>query len=328
MKPFLIYCTGKPKQMKLKLLLFALALYCNTFAQPKEIFYDFFWKESSPENATYYGVKLKTDSGWLQTNYYILTKKLQMTALYTDEACKVHHGHVYYYHANGIPSAIGRMINNKKEGVCLSYHSNGIISDSALFKNGKVVDKRFQWHRNGMMSDSISRINDSTYVHIGWFEDGNISYAGYEVNEKQNGKWQYFHHNGQVSALETYTHGKLVKAEYFDEQGQALKDTSMVNREVTFKGGQAAWTKYLGKNLYWPEGLKFTTPASVTVGVSFWVDENGKVSDAEVYLPFHSSFDKIALKTIKNSPDWLPAISHNRKVRVQRRQPVIFAQPE
>lgn len=314
--------------MKLRLLLLALVLYTNSFAQPKETYYDFFWKESVPENATYYSVKIKTDSGWLKTEYFIRTKKLQMTALYADEACKVHHGHVYHFYANGIPSAMGRMINNKQEGVCRSYHSNGVISDSAFFKNGKVVDKRFQWHANGMMSDSISRVNDSTYVHIGWFEDGNISYAGYIINEKQNGKWQYFHHNGQLSALETYTNGKLVKAEYFDEQGQSLKDTSNVNHAATIKGGQSAWTQYLGKNLYWPNGLKFTTPASVTVGVSFWVDENGQVSDAEVYLPFHNSFDKIALQIIKNSPKWLPAISHNRAVKVQRKQPIIFYQPD
>lgn len=102
----------------------------------------------------------------------------------------------------------------------------------------------------------------------------------------------------------------------------------MVNRNASFAGGQAAWTKYLQKNLYWPQGLAFTTPASVTVGIRFWVEENGQITDAEIYVPFHDAFDKIALKIIKNSPKWLPAISHNRTVRVEKRQPVAFSQPE
>jgi len=51
--------------------------------------------------------------------------------------------------------------------------------------------------------------------------------------------------NGQVSSLETYAAGKLVKAEYFDEAGKQLTDTSMVNRTSTIKGGQSAWKKYL-----------------------------------------------------------------------------------
>ena len=84
--------------------------------------------------------------------------------------------------------------------------------------------------------------------------------------------------------------------------------------------------KYLEKNLYWPPRLQFTTTAAVTVGVSFVIDENGKVTDAEVSMPFHEAFDKIALKIIKNSPTWLPGIAHNRKVKAYRRQPVTFTQ--
>jgi antitoxin component YwqK of YwqJK toxin-antitoxin module len=314
--------------MKLIFLLFSLIVCVTAFAQKKEVFYDFFWKESTPENATFYSVTVKTDSGWLRYDYYMRINKIQMRALYEDEACEIENGHCYYFHANGQPSIIGKMVHGKQEGVCLSYHSNGMLSDSALFRNGKVVDKRFQWHENGYMSDSISRINDSTYVHIGWFDNGNASYAGYMVNNEKNGKWKYFHRNGQVSALETYTNGKMIKAEYFDESGKQFTDTSQVNREATMKGGQKAWTNYLSKNLYWPEELAFTTPASVTVGISFWIDESGKITGVEVETPFHDAFDKIALNIIKKSPNWLPAISHNRKVKVQKTQPVVFSQPE
>lgn len=47
-------------------------------------------------------------------------------------------------------------------------------------------------------------MNDSTYVQVGWFDDGMISYAGYLVNGEKQGKWRYFHHNGQVSVIEFY----------------------------------------------------------------------------------------------------------------------------
>ena len=55
---------------------------------------------------------------------------------------------------------------------------------------------------------------------------------------------------------------------------------------------------------------------------------SGKVIDAEVSLPFHPEFDKIALSIIKDSPAWTPATAHNRKVKAYRRQPITFAQPE
>jgi hypothetical protein len=56
------------------------------------------------------------------------------------------------------------------------------------------------------------------------------------------------------------------------------------------------------------------------------VDEEGLIQDAEVTGSLHPDFDKIALEAIKNSPKWIPAIDHNRKIKAYRRQPVTFAQ--
>ncbi len=314
--------------MKVCLLFFSFLIGNILSAQKTEAFYDFFWNPCVQENARYYTTIEKTDSGWLRQDYYVSTGKLQMRALYEDRACKIKNGNAIYFHANGNPSFVGRYIHGKQSGICISYHSNGMMLDSALFQNGEVVDKRFKWHSNGYLSDSINRLNDSTYVNVGWFDDGSLAYAGYIVNGMQESKWKYYHHNGELSASEIYVKGKITSVEYFDETGKPQTDTSFVNREATMKGGETAWRKYLEKNLYWPSGLKFSTAAEVTVGVNFTIDENGKISEVEVYMPFHAEFDKIALKIIKNSPQWLPALAHNRKVKAYRRQPITFSQAE
>jgi antitoxin component YwqK of YwqJK toxin-antitoxin module len=315
-------------RMKFIILLFLFITALAATAQKTETFYDYYWKPCPAENARYYSIVEKTDSGWLRKDYFVSPTRLQMQALYEDEAGKTKNGHYFSFHANGIASNVGRYIHGKQEGVNTSYHTNGVIADSGLYHNGKVADKRFRWHSNGYMSDSISRVNDSTEVHVGWFDDGQLAFAGYLVNGKENGKWKYYHHNGQVSASEIYSRGKRTSVEYFTEEGQPQTDTSAANREATFKGGDAAWRKYLEKNLYWPSGLKFTTPAVVTLGISFVIDENGKVISAEVSMPFHEEFDKIALRIIKNSPPWLPGAAHNRKVKAYRRQPFSFSQPD
>src|SRR5258706_5340873 len=168
--------------MKISSLLFSFLISYGANAQKTEAFYDYFWQPSSSENARYFSILEKTDSGWLRNDYYISTKRLQMQALYEDAACKLRNGNCVYYHANGVPSIVGRYIHGKQEGICASYYSNGMISDSALFHNGQVVDKRFRWYPNGYMSDSISRVNDSLYAEVGWFDDGQLAYAGYFVN--------------------------------------------------------------------------------------------------------------------------------------------------
>ncbi|MBS1577811.1 MAG: energy transducer TonB [Bacteroidetes bacterium] len=300
----------------------------SAMAQKTEAFYDYYWKPCKAEGASYFSTVEKTDSGWLRNDYYISTKRLQMQALYEDQACKIRNGNSSYYYANGYASAVGRYVHGKREGICFSYHSNGMISDSAFFHNDQVVDKRFRWHLNGYMADSISRTSENTCVQVGWFDDGSPAYAGRLVNDQQEGKWKYYHHNGQLSANEMYSAGKLISVTYFDENGKEQTDTSSVNEEASFNGGEKAWIKYLQKKLYWPANLQFTTAGAVTVGIDFVIDETGKITNAEVSMPFHSAFDKIALDIIKSSPAWQPAVSHNRKVKAYRRQPITFVQPE
>jgi hypothetical protein len=90
-----------------------------SFAQKKEAYYDFFWKPSSPENSRYYSTVEKTDSGWLRIDYYTHSRSLQMKALYEDQDCKIQNGHGYYFHANGLPSVVGRRIHGKRDGICV-----------------------------------------------------------------------------------------------------------------------------------------------------------------------------------------------------------------
>lgn len=297
-------------------------------AQKTEVFYNYYWQPSSAENASYFSTVEKKDSGWLRNDYYISTKKLQMQALYKDKDCKVQNGNYIYYYSNGYVSSVGKMVSGKQEGICIRYHSNGVIADSALFQDGKIADKLIRWHRNGFMADSISKVNDSMYSDIGWFDDGNLSHAGYLKGTNKVGKWKYYHHNGQLSCVEIFNIGTIRNTVYFNESGITLTDTSSVNQEAQFIGGEETWKKYLSKHLYWPSELQFNTSASVTIGVNFTVDENGKVTDAEVSLPFHKEFDKIALNIIKSSPAWKPATSYNRKVKAYRKQPVTFVQPD
>ena len=58
------------------------------------------------------------------------------------------------------------------------------------------------------------------------------------------------------------------------------------------------------------------------------INEEGKVEDAEVTTPFYPKFDKIAKEAIESSPNWIPAISHNRSVKFWIKQAVTFIQIE
>jgi len=297
------------------------------YSQTIEKFYDYNWKETNNlQQARFYSVIKKTDSLWVDYDYFIFEKTVQMVGYYKDSSQKIRQGEFKWFYSNGFLQTQGRFENNKRSGLWIGYHQNGNMSDSAFYLDGKPIGVSMAWHDNGYPADSSFHYADGSGMTIQWFDNGNPSVAGLlATGDKKNGKWKFFHKNGNLSALEIYDNGNLVSKEYFDENGTIQKDTTNRDHDLEFPGGGPAWKKYMEKHVNWPANLTFKTSGQAVVMVRFAVDEEGNVSEVYVTLPFHPAFDKIALDAIRKSPKWIPAVSHNRKIKSYRTQPVTFA---
>ena len=297
-------------------------------AQKIEKFFDYNWKPCEINMARFYAVIMNTDSGWLRTDYFLATMKLQMKGLYKDSTCKISNGHFYFFHANGLIESTGQYKDNKKEGLWLSYHPNGLMSDSTVYNDfGERSGTSLQWHNTGYLSDSTVYSPDGLSVSVSWFDNGNISSAGHlNLVQAYHGKWQFFHRNGKLSAVEIYNNGKLTDRKYFTEDGSPMTDTTDKTKAATFPGGIPEWMKYLEKKLVFPYNYQIVNGDRATVVVEFTVNENGDVKDVNIRTPFHPAFDNIALNVFNNAPKWIPAINHNRKVKYNHRQTVTFRQ--
>ncbi len=313
------------------LLYFLLLLPIIGMAQKKSepLFFDWQWKPCDISLARFAGIINKTDSGWQRSDYYLSNNSPQMTGLYLDSACKRKNGYFKYYYYSGLPSSVGQYSNNKKNGLWLSYHSNGMMSDSTNYINGVAVGTALKWHSNGYLADSIEYTSAGTGVNVGWFSNGNTAYAGrFSGDTVLEGRWQFFNFNGNLAAKETFSNGKVISAEYYDEAGVITTELQYKNSDAAFKGGLNGWKKYLLNKLQFPNGYKLVNTNIITVVVSFMVNEEGNVQDAYVEIPFNKSFDEEALRVVKKSPKWLPQIRHNRSVSAYLRQPVSFGQEE
>jgi hypothetical protein len=62
------------------------------------------------------------------------------------------------------------------------------------------------------------------------------------------------------------------------------------------------------------------------VEVEFTINEESKIENIFVTNPFYPAFDRIVENLVSRSPMWLPAISHNRKVKSVLRLPANFTQ--
>lgn len=314
--------------MRLFSFLFLLLAASTLCAQQKELFYDADWKPCDVSKASFASFIIKTDSGWVMSDYYIANKQIQMKGLFADEACKIRNGLSVWYHVNGYLSSYAYFKNNKKEGPCYSYHDNGMMRDSAFYKEGEVTDTYLSWHRNGVMRDSIKRLNDSTTVSVSWFENGVPSQAGFFIEGFRHGKWKYFHNNGIIACTENYQYGELLEAAYFDENGKEDRLATGDSTDAVYKDGEKVRQRKMYSKLSWPERYRLENTNVATTVVDVYLNEEGKIIHAQVVVPFHPEFDKSVINAVRGIDNWIPARAKNRRIPFVMRHTIRFKQPD
>src|SRR5436190_9924297 len=98
-----------------------------------------------------------------------------------------------------------------------------------------------------------------------------------------------------------------------------------VEVEAAFPGGDAAWKKFLERNLRADVAMENGAPAGqYTVWVQFVVDKEGNVSDVKALMTHGFGMVDEAVRVIKKGPQWKPAIQNGRNVKAYRKQPITF----
>jgi protein TonB len=102
------------------------------------------------------------------------------------------------------------------------------------------------------------------------------------------------------------------------------KTFTKVEIESEFPGGGAAWLRYLNKNLRYPDDA-VNNEIQGTVVVQFIVDKEGNVSDVQAISgPDNGGLREEAVRVIKKSGKWTPAVQNGRQVKSYKKQPIVF----
>ncbi|HEV2353547.1 MAG TPA: TonB family protein [Puia sp.] len=97
-----------------------------------------------------------------------------------------------------------------------------------------------------------------------------------------------------------------------------------VEVEAEFPGGIQAWIRFLEKNLHVPDEAT-NNGIQGTVIVQFIVDRDGNVSDVQAISgPQEGGLREEAVRVIKKSGKWIPALQNGQHVKAYRLQPVTF----
>jgi len=191
-----------------------------------------------------------------------------------------------------------------------------------------------QYHYDGpRVYMKTYRDKDMTIEH-GYFvyydDKGRVDSSGNIFNGQKDQYWNYYTDSLTVYETAFYRHGQLVynKDQNQLEEERKNPDTligfTRVESEARFKKGVDGWTKYLQKNITIPKRFESLGRAG-QVRVRFIVDKNGKVDDAQILVSLEYSADEEALRIIRNSPAWTPAMQNGKTVKAFRIQPFTFS---
>ena len=126
-----------------------------------------------------------------------------------------------------------------------------------------------------------------------------------------------------IAAPSQVDEGKQVIEEKKDDDENKIFEK--VEVEASFPGGDAAWRKFLERNLRGDVASENGAPAGTyTVVVQFVVDKEGNVSDVKPLTSHGYGMEDEAVRVIKKGPQWKPAIQNGRNVKAYRRQPITF----
>jgi len=84
-------------------------------------------------------------------------------------------------------------------------------------------------------------------------------------------------------------------------------------------GGNAAWAKFLQKNLRYPD-----TEVQGRVIISFIIEKDGHLTDLKVIKGVITDLDREAMRVLKLAPAWKPGLQNGKPVRVKYTIPIVF----
>jgi protein TonB len=102
------------------------------------------------------------------------------------------------------------------------------------------------------------------------------------------------------------------------------KSVAKIEIESDYPGGANAWARFLQANLQYPNKA-IRKKIEGTVVVQFIVDKDGSVSDIQAISgPENGGLKEEAIRVIKISGNWRPAVQDGRKVKSYKKQPITF----
>ena len=188
-------------------------------------------------------------------------------------------------------------------GFYQSYYENGRTVDSVEFLENDVINYSYGYNKNGARTyySRKTGAGPEEYDTHHYYEDGK--------------EWMHVYWNASTK--------KKVEIGY-NQDGTKIPDF-IYERVAEFEGGFAGWQEFLQKTLRGDVPGKHRAPAGkYSVMVEFLIDKEGKIKEVTTLNDPGYGTKEEAIRVMKKSPKWTPAIQFNKNVNFRARQAITF----
>ena len=196
----------------------------------------------------------------------------------------------------------------------------GYADDSFHVRQGE-----FAWYdSSGVINHRCMYVNNKpSGPETFYYASGQVQMSGNNKEGEAEGKWAGYYPSGKISGKAKYKKGKQISGTFYHEDGSPDKSITEFRRDSGFPGGIPQWLRFLSKTSRYPDSaVVYEIQGTVVIG--FMVSKDGKVHDLRVIQSANKYLDEEALRVMRQTPDWQPAIVGGIISDSYKRQPIIF----
>lgn len=286
-------------------------------------------KKCEPANATYFRMAIKEGQWWKVKDFYIKEQVKKYDGYfvkYDHDTFSYKQGMHTEYHENGRIRNKVRYLDNLREGLYKAYDTGGRITDSVLFKNNLPNKYGYGWYSDGKVRMKGIYDTDTTGIGEEWEYHPNGKLASYGKLAKgylSDSVWTYYHENGNISSIETYSKDSLLSITCYNEDGTPSKDSCM---QIIMAKQPLNVNKFLSENLEYPDLARKNDIQGVVL-LRFFVQKDGSIDNIKIVSKnLGGGLDEEALRVMQKLAKykWKPSKYHNRLTATYFHQPITF----
>lgn len=192
------------------------------------------------------------------------------------------------------------------------------------YNEGIAHGPYYEWYKNGQLKVLANYRNDTlSGEYKKWYESGQLHYKRKYKHNMPQDTLEAYYESGNLRRTEVYDKGQLLTGKLYNEAGEEIKFFPM-EQMPAFPGGENALLRWLGLNITYPKAARKAKAQGLVV-ISFIVEKNGQIADAEVIRGFHPEADAEALRVVNRMPQWKPGLQEGEPVPVRYTLPVRFS---